>query len=96
MPVNVYVQWYGSGAAPAPGAGPAIGTDVSVFLDSATEEGPNKSFGTIFSTTFDADIAPDGLTGTIQFDGLAGEPGEVPGAQPSPETISGTVSWDCE
>ena len=96
MPVTVYVQWYGSGVAPAPGAASGTGTDVSIFLDSAYEEGPNKSFGTIFSTTFEVDVAPDSLTGTIQFDGLASEPGEAPGAQPSPEVISGTVSWDCE
>jgi hypothetical protein len=89
MPVNVYVQWYGSGAAPA------TSTEVSVFLESKTEEGPGKSFGTIFSTTFDADVAPDSLTGTVHFDGLASEPSEVPGAQPSPEVMSGTVSWDC-
>ena len=44
----------------------------------------------------EVDAAPDALTGTLRFEGLASEPLEGPGEQPTPEEISGSVNWNCE
>jgi hypothetical protein len=90
--VRVDLSWYGRDTAIAP----ASSTSVSVLLDAPSETDRPESFGTIFSTHFEVTAAPDGLTGTIQFDGLALEPGEQPGQPPTPEVISGSVSWNCE
>ncbi len=94
--VAVYVYYYGSDpSVPSP----ADGTTVSVNLNARSETGPFESFGTIFSTRLEVDVAADGLSGTVQFEGLALETLEAPeGATPSPptETISGSVSWTCE
>jgi hypothetical protein len=89
--VSVYVSWYGDDQNnPAP----ASRTDVSVQLIPASGPDGAESFGTIFSTELQGEAAPDALTGVIHFTGLASEP-QGPGSTPSPEAISGTVSWDC-
>ena len=89
--VSVYVSWYRDDPNnPAP----ASSTSVSVLLDTHAEGDGSESFSAIFSTQFQVDAAPDALTGVIRFTGLASEPRE-PITTPSPEVISGTVSWDC-
>jgi hypothetical protein len=78
---------------------PASSTSISVFFEpTAAEKLPEsfESFGVIFSTNLEVDVAPDGLTGTIQFDGLALEPTGVPGQPSTPEVISGSVTWSCK
>lgn len=94
--VNTYISWYSNDPnIPSP----AESTTLSIILNPRTETGSVESFGTIFSTRLEVDVAADGLTGSVQFEGLAAEPGEAPeGATPSasPETISGSVSWTCE
>jgi hypothetical protein len=89
--VSVSLSWYGrgSGVAPQPDGSVNIGLDVTSPSDQP------ESFGTIFSTTLDSDVAADALTGTIRFQGLALEPGAPATSVTTPETISGTVSWDC-
>ena len=91
--VRVYLSRYGNDPN---NPVPATSTDVSVFLEAIEEGQVPEGFGVIFSTTLEVEVAPDGLSGTIQFDGLASEPVEGPGEQPSPEVISGSVSWNCE
>jgi hypothetical protein len=91
--VSVSLSWYGDDPNnPAPGSS----TSISVFLDATGEgEGP-ESFGVIFSTQLQVDAAPDSLSGTIRFEGLASEPTGAPSGPPTPEVISGSVSWNCE
>lgn len=90
--VSVYVFWFGSN----PNAPKPVGsTTVSVSLSPSSETEAPESFGTIFSTRLEIDASADGRTGTIQFEGLAEEPMEEP-PDPTPETISGSVSWTCE
>lgn len=91
-PVSASLGWYGDDPNnPAPGSS----TSISVFLDATGEgEGP-VFFSVIFSTKLEVDPAPDGLTGTIRFEGLAAEPTGAPGQPSTPEVISGSVSWDC-
>jgi hypothetical protein len=94
--VSVSLSWYGSDPdLPQP----ADSTSVSVFLYPASPTGRPEFYGTIFSTRFDVDAAPDNLSGTIRFEGLVPEPMEAPEGQ-TPTTnldpISGLVSWACE
>ena len=91
--VSVYLSWYGDDPN---NPEPASSTSLSVLLDATAEGQVPESFGVIFSTSLDVDAAPDALTGTIQFDGLASEPAVGPGEQPTPEVISGSVRWNCE
>lgn len=93
-PLSVSLSWYGDDPNnPAP----ASGTSLSVFLDATGEgEAGPTSFSVIFSTRLVVDAAPDGLTGTIGFEGLASEPSGAPGQPTTPEVISGSVNWNCE
>jgi len=90
--VSVSVGWYRDDPNnPAPGSS----TSISVFLDATGEaEGP-VFFSVIFSSKLQVDAPPDGLTGTMRFEGLAAVSKGAPG-QPSPDVMSGSVSWDCE
>src|SRR5439155_10089974 len=93
-PVSVSLGWYGDHPNnPAP----ASGTSLSVFLDAPGEGevGPT-SFSVIFSTRLVVDAAPDGLTGTIGFEGLASEPKGASGQPTTPDVISGSVTWNCK
>jgi hypothetical protein len=92
--VGVNLSLYGIGNSTGPI--PASRNDVSVFLNPKSETGRPEAFGVIFSTSLNIDTAPDALTGTIQFEGLASEPLDGPGEPPSPAFISGSVSWNCE
>ena len=92
-PVNVSLGWYGDDPNnPAPGKNTTIW--VSLMATGEGEKGP-VSFGVIFSTKLNVDAAPDGLTGTIHFEGLSAEPTGAPGQSSTTEVISGSVSWDC-
>ena len=91
--VTVYLNWYPNSSGPEPA--PATETSVTVMLDTTSADDRPESFTTIFSTRFDVDVASDSMAGTIQFEGLAAEPGEGTPTTGTPETISGTVSWDC-
>lgn len=91
--VSVYLSWYGDDPNnPAP----ASSTSISVLLDATREGIIPESFGVIFSTSLEVDVAADGLTGTIGFEGLASEPTGEPGQPSTPELISGSVNWTCE
>lgn len=90
--VSLSLTWYGD--APNNPA-PASSTTISVFLDATKEGVIPESFGVIFSTKLEVDVAPDGLTGTIRFEGLASEPIGAPGQPSTPEVISGSVTWTC-
>lgn len=89
--VGVYVNWYSNDPnVPTP----AERTVLSVIVNPESETDPYQEFNVIFSTTLVVDAADDGLTGTVEFEGLTADPGEIPSA--SPEMISGSVSWICE
>lgn len=94
--VGVYVTWYSNDPnVPSP----AEMTTLSIIVNPRSETDPFESFGVIFSTRLEVDVATDGLTGSVQFEGLAAEHAEGPeGASPSVavETISGSVGWTCE
>jgi hypothetical protein len=93
-PVSVSLGWYSDDPNnPAPGKSTSIW--VSLEATGEGEKGP-VSFGVIFSTKLNVDAAPDGLTGTIRFEGLAAGPTGAPGQPSTPEVISGSVSWNCE
>jgi hypothetical protein len=92
--VIVYVSWY---ANDPNNPAPASSTSISIFFEARAEGQVPESFGVIFSTVLEVDVAPDALSGTIGFDGLASEPtGELGQPSTTPETISGSVSWNCE
>ena len=92
--VGVSLSIYGIGGSTGPS--PASGTDLSVFLNPKSDTGRPEGFSVIFSTRLEVDAAGNGLSGTIGFEGLASEPLGGPGEQPTPEQISGSVSWNCE
>jgi hypothetical protein len=92
--VSVYLTWYGESLNGEPR--PAPETSVSVLFSPPNATDFPESYSTIFSSSFDVDVAPDLLIGSINFEGLALEPGEMTPTTEPPETVSGTVSWDCE
>jgi hypothetical protein len=69
-----------------------------IFLGPRSESDPPQEWFVSPDTQLDVDLAPDGLSGMVTFDGL--EPArfdEEPAAPGSElDTISGTVSWSCE
>jgi hypothetical protein len=91
--VTVHVSWYSDDPN---NPVPATRTSISVFFEPQAEGEVPESFGVIFSTGLEVDVAPDGLSGTIGFEGLASEPTGDPGQPSTPEEISGSVSWNCE
>ncbi|MEO8638824.1 MAG: hypothetical protein ABI458_02780 [Chloroflexota bacterium] len=91
--VSVSVTWYGDDPN---NPVPASSTSISVFFEPTAAEKLPESFGVIFSTNLEVEVAPEGLTGTIQFDGLASEPIGAPGEPSTPEVISGSVTWSCK
>jgi hypothetical protein len=91
--VSVYLSWYSNDPN---NPVPASSASISVLFEPTEAEKLPESFGVIFSTNLEVDVAPDGLTGTIQFDGLALEPIGAPGEPSTPEVISGSVTWSCK
>ena len=83
--------------APAPGAkgGQNLSLLISLIPRSETDE-PREWFVSP-ATELDIDAAPDGLSGTVRFEGLEGAVFEEP-AQPGggEGSISGTISWACD
>jgi hypothetical protein len=93
--VSVYLSWYGT---PDPGLPTKpLDASVSVLLEPPPADGKlPQSYSTIFSTHITVDAAPDGHSGTMQFEGLVPEPtGKSPAESPL-EPISGSVTWACE
>lgn len=106
-PVHVSVDSFSDpgfpegGPAPAPAApgGESVpNLNVYIFLAPRSESDPPQEWFVSPDTQLEVDLAPDGLSGTVTFEGL--EPArfdEEPGAPGSePDTISGTVTWSCE
>ena len=91
------------GATPAPAEAPGVddpaarSTSVNVSLLPRTDtEFPLEWFPGPGSG-LSADIAPDGLSGTITFDGFVPSDGpEVPPSGEDTETLDGRISWTCE
>jgi hypothetical protein len=93
--VSVYVSWYGTSDPTIPK--PASGASVSVLLEPPPADGKLPvSYSTIFSTRITVDAAQNGLSGTMQFEGLVPEPTEASPAESPLEPISGSVTWACE
>jgi hypothetical protein len=90
--VSVYLTWYRDDPN---NPVPATSTSISVLLDATKEGVLPESFGVIFSTNIDVQVAPNTLSGTVKFDGLSSEPTGAPGEPSSPQEISGSVSWNC-
>ena len=91
--VSVYLTWYRDDPN---NPVPATRTSISVILDATKEGAIPESFGVIFSTKLVVDVAPNTLSGTVKFEGLASEPTGAPGEPSTPAFISGSVSWDCK
>jgi hypothetical protein len=89
--VMVDLAWYADGTPKD-----LSSTSLSIFLNSNSETEPPESFSTVPSTRLEVDAAADGLSGTMQFEGLAPEPIERPAGELAPEPVSGSVSWACE
>ncbi len=84
------------GPASAPGPSGEFGqVAVSVSLTPRSETDPPQEWVNDPGSEVSMDAAPDGLSGTITFDGLA-QPEFVEPAAPGGEPISGTISWTCD
>jgi hypothetical protein len=71
--------------------------DLSITLTTKSETLRPVGYSTIFSTQLELDASPNGLSGTLRFEGL--EPGvgeQPPGSDPTREPISGIISWTCK
>lgn len=105
-PVNVSVDSFShpvfpeGGPTPAPGpAGEGVqNLNVYIFLAPRSETDPPQEWFVSPDTQLDVDLAADGLSGTVAFEGL--EPTRFDEQPPAPggelDTISGTVTWSCE
>lgn len=96
-PVSVSVDAY----AQTPGGTLIPNLFISIVPVSGQEQ-PAGGFGGMPGSQLDMDATPDGLSGTLQFDGLMGqlmegnEGGEAPAPAPvDTGPISGTVRWSC-
>jgi hypothetical protein len=93
--VSVYLSWYGTPDPALPAKTPDA--SISVLLEPPPADGKLPvSYTTIFSTRITTDAAPDGLSGSMQFEGLVPEPTELSPAESPLEPISGSVTWACE
>jgi hypothetical protein len=81
--------------APMPGNEDLPNVNVNVSLHPRSEADPPQEWFIGPGTDLDVDASPDGLSGTVTFEGLepvAFEPAGEAGGKP----ISGTLSWTCE
>jgi len=76
-----------------PGTNASLGPSLSITFESATE-GPLVYSTAVGGGELSLDIARDGSSGIIQFDGLLPEFATVSGPFGG-EVISGGVNWDC-
>jgi hypothetical protein len=66
-----------------------------VSLRPRSESDPPQEWFIGQNTEAEIDASPDGLSGTVTFEGL--EPSEFePGGAGGGEPISGSISWECE
>lgn len=101
--VDSYSNEVGPEGGPAPAPAPAPGGEAGqtlnmyVSLQPNSESDPPQEWFVSPNTQLEIDAAPDGLSGTVTFEGLepvqfeAPEPGVVDGG-----SISGTITWTCE
>jgi hypothetical protein len=90
--VSAYVE---SGATVGGGNGAYPNLTVSISLGGSSKTEVGATYGVIVSTRLKPDVALDGFSGTVEFEGLAAEPTE-PFASPTPAPISGSVTWNCK
>ena len=87
----------GPAPAPEPGGEFAQNLNVYISLQPRSEADPPQEWFVAPSTQIEIDATPDGLSGTVTFEGLepvqfeAPEPGIVDGG-----SVSGTITWTCE
>ncbi len=85
------------GPAPAPGPGGEQAPNVYVSLPPRSETDPPQEWFASPQSRVEIDAAPDGLSGSVTFEGLepavfeAPKPGVVDGG-----SISGTITWQCD
>ena len=85
------------GPAPAPGPGGEQAPNVYVSLLPRSETDPPQEWFASPQSRVEIDAAPDGLSGTVTFEGLepavfeAPQPGVVDGG-----SISGEITWQCD
>ena len=87
----------GPAPAPQPGGDPGMSLNVYISLQPRSETDPPQEWFVSATTQLEIDATPDGLSGTLTFEGLepaefvAPDPGVVNGG-----AISGTITWTCE
>lgn len=102
-PVNASVDSFSNefapegGPAPAPAPGGESGQSVNVYVSimPQTEADPPREWFISPETQFELDAAPDGLSGTVTFEGLQGIEFD-PDLGAAEGSISGTINWTCE
>jgi hypothetical protein len=87
--VSIFLAAYGNNP-----TGPAGPGDLSISVFPVSSTGPPDSY-TAGPGTLNVDAAPDGLTGTVQFEGLVREQPKPASGDALPNEISGTITWTC-
>jgi hypothetical protein len=82
---------------PANAGGPSVPELFVGFFQAAADDAP-VSWSPGPDTVVSVDAAPDGLSGSATFEGLAPELFGPPGSEPpvGTEPLSGTLTWTCE
>ena len=89
----------GGGPAPAPAASGESDRSVNVYVSlfSRSESDPPREWFVSPDTQLEIDADPDGLSGTVTFEGLeAGVFEEPVPTDVESEAMSGTISWSCD
>ena len=86
------------GPTPAQAPGGEVGSSVNVYVSlfSRTESDPLRDWSVGPDTRFEVDAAPDGLSGTVTFEGLQAVEFDAPQPGADGDLISGTITWTCE
>ncbi|MGH2380229.1 MAG: hypothetical protein ACRDG7_03290 [Candidatus Limnocylindria bacterium] len=82
--------------APAPGGELRPNLNMYISLQPRSEADPPQEWFVTPGTQLDLDATPDGLSGTVTFEGLEPVEFEPAGAGGGGEPISGTITWTCD
>jgi hypothetical protein len=94
MSVDAF-QGGGDPNAPLP-SGAEQSVNLSITLSGANGDAAPAGYLNTPETRLQVDVAPDGLSGTVVFEGLVPAEMTDPNAPGGREPISGTVSWTCQ
>jgi hypothetical protein len=84
------------GQTPAPGGEGSQSININISLLPQSEADPPMEWFLGPETQLELDVASNGLSGTVSFEGLQAVEFEEPQPGAGEDSLSGTISWTCE